>query len=311
MLLQPYGPAPPSNQLKVGERALTGGLLLERFASAADFARAATGFLSRNEAENNLLLGITSELLRGSSFGGEPPYFAVARRDGEVSAVALRTPPFGVGLALSSDLDAIDLLAEDVRRVFPSIPGAIGPVKAAERFVAKWETLTAQRRKVRANERIYRCATVNRARSPRGSMRPFKESDRQLALQWTKLFWTESKLPRASNDAEAMIMIDRRIGDPDGGIFFWEADSEVVSMAGAGGCTPNGIRVGPVYTPPNFRGKGYATALVADLTSLMLERGRSFCFLFTDLANSTSNSIYAQIGYEPVIDCTMYDLEPA
>jgi predicted GNAT family acetyltransferase len=290
---------------------MTSPPVVERFAAVAGFAQAATEFLSRNEAENNLLLGITSELLRGSSFGAEPPYFAVARRDGEVSAVALRTPPFGVGLAASSDFDGIDLLAEDVRRVFPTIPGAIGPVKAAERFVAKWETLTAQRRKVRANERIYRCATVTRARSPRGSMRRFKETDRQLALQWTKLFWTESKLPRAGNDADAMVMIDRRITDPDGGMFFWETESEVVSMAAAGGRTPNGIRIGPVYTPPNFRGKGYATALVADLTSLMLERGRSFCFLFTDLANPTSNSIYAQIGYQPVIDCTMYDLEPA
>src|SRR5947208_8390787 len=102
-----------------------------------------------------------------------------------------------------------------------------------------------------------------------------------------------------------------RFPDAVCGLFFWYAEADVVSMAGAGGRTPNGIRVGPVYTPPNFRGKGYATALVADLTSLMLDRGRSFCFLFTDLANATSNSIYAQIGYEPVIDCTMYDLEPA
>lgn len=290
---------------------MTSPPIVERFTSAAAFARAATEFLSRNEAENNLLLGITSELLRGSTFGAEPPYFGVARRDGEVTAVALRTPPFGVGLAVSSDLDAIDLLAEDVRRVFPSIPGAIGPVNAAGRFVAKWETVAPQRGRVRANERIHRCATVNRARSPRGSMRTFGEPDRQLALQWMKLFWTEAKLPRASNDAEAMAMIDRRVADPDGGIFFWEVDGEVVSMAGAGGRTPNGIRIGPVYTPPNFRAKGYATALVADLTSLMLDRGRSFCFLFTDLANPTSNSIYAQIGYEPVIDCTMYDLEPA
>src|SRR5438874_502053 len=127
---------------------MTSTPIVERFASATDFARAATEFLSRNEAENNLLLGITSELVRGSSFGAEPPYFAVARRDGEVTAVVLRTPPFGVGLAVSSDFDAIELLAEDVRRVFPTIPGAIGPVKAAERFVAKWETLTTQRRRV-------------------------------------------------------------------------------------------------------------------------------------------------------------------
>ena len=285
--------------------------VVERFATATEFARSATQFLVDNEAENNLLLGITSDIIRGSDFGGEQPYFAVARHGGDVTAAAVRTPPFGVGLSLCSHLDSIDLLAEDVLRVFRSIPGVIGPLRPAERFVTKWESLTAQRRRVRANERIYRCGTVTRARSPRGEMRIFTEADRQAAVQWTKLFRAEAKLPGASSDAEANLMIDRRLGDPDGGMFFWEVDREVVSMAGAGGRTPNGVRIGPVYTPPAERGKGYGTALVADLTTMMLERGRQFCFLFTDLANPVSNSIYSRIGYVPVIDCTMYDLVPA
>jgi hypothetical protein len=34
----------------------------------------------------------------------------------------------------------------------------------------------------------------------------------------------------------------------------------------------------------------------------MLEKGYSFCCLYTDLANPTSNSIYQKIGYRPVAD---------
>ncbi len=286
---------------------MTSQLTVERFSSAREFSRAAEQFLVAREAENNLLLGITDDVIRGATFGDEPPYFAVARRDGAVTAAVIRTPPFGVSIADTSDDDAIDLLAEDVRGVYPDLSGAIGPIRPTERFVAKWESLTTQRRSVRANERIYRCGSVTRARSPRGEMRAFRDGDRQYAQQWMKLFISESKLPRRS-DAQMMEGIDRHISNPDGGIFFWEVDGEVVSMAGAGGRTPNGVRIGPVYTPPNERGKGYGTALVADVTTMMLERGRRFCFLFTDLANPISNSIYAQIGYVPVIDCTMYDL---
>ena len=76
-----------------------------------------------------------------------------------------------------------------------------------------------------------------------------------------------------------------------------------VSLAGHAGETPNGARVGPVYTPPELRGRGYASALTAALTEQLLER-RRFCFLFTDLANPTSNSIYQRIGYRPVTDVT-------
>ena len=285
-------------------------LEVERFPGAAEFSAVAGSFLARNEAENNLLLGITSDLLSGGSFGPLPPYFSVATRNGEMKAAAVRTPPLGVALSTSDDLEAVGAIAEDVAGVYSAIPGVIGPVVAAERFVEKWESLAAQRRKVRANERIHRCSIVTRARSPRGEMRPFTEADRQLALQWKKLFLIEAKLGRGETDAELLASIDRGLGARDGGYFFWEVDGEAVSMAAAGGRTPSGVRIGPVYTPPNFRGKGYASALVADLTSVMLSRGLDFCFLFTDLANPTSNAIYASIGYEPVIDCTMYDLEP-
>ena len=290
---------------------MNSSLSVERFDSAAEFFSAAGAFLSEREAENNLLLGITSDLMRGASYGDAPPYLGAVRRGGEVTAAIVRTPPFGMAIADTGDDEAVDLLAEDAHRAFGSIPGAIGPIRPTERFVSKWETVTTQKRRVRANQRIYRCGEVTRARSPRGEMRPFREQDRQYALQWMKLFIYESAMPRRDSDSELMMGIDRRAADPDGGIFFWEADGELVAMAGAGGRTPNGIRIGPVYTPPNHRRKGYGTALVADLTALMLGRGRTFCFLFTDLANPTSNSIYSQIGYVPVIDCTMYDLVPA
>ena len=79
-------------------------------------------------------------------------------------------------------------------------------------------------------------------------------------------------------------------------------DGEPVSFGGFGGLTPNGIRIGPIYTPPELRRRGYASALTAALTQMLLDRGRRFCFLFTDLANPTSNSIYQRIGFRPIGD---------
>ena len=77
-------------------------------------------------------------------------------------------------------------------------------------------------------------------------------------------------------------------------------------MAGASGRTPNGIRVGAVYTPPEKRRRGYASALVAALSQEQLDGGKKFCFLYTELANATSNKIYQQVGYEPVSDVDEY-----
>jgi predicted GNAT family acetyltransferase len=77
-------------------------------------------------------------------------------------------------------------------------------------------------------------------------------------------------------------------------------------MAGYSGRTPNGIRVAWVYTPPENRGKGFAGACVAALSQKLLDEGRKFCFLYTDLANPISNHVYQKIGYEPVVDSTAY-----
>jgi predicted GNAT family acetyltransferase len=74
----------------------------------------------------------------------------------------------------------------------------------------------------------------------------------------------------------------------------------------ADGETPHGIRIGPVYTPPQMRGRGYASNLTAAASQDQLDAGRRFRFLFTDLANPTSNKIYRQIGDEPVCDVDQY-----
>jgi hypothetical protein len=104
-------------------------------------------------------------------------------------------------------------------------------------------------------------------------------------------------------------MVEHRLGGTDGGFWLWEDGGEIVSVSGWGGPTPNGIRIGPVYTPPELRGRGYATALVAELSQALLDGGRSFCFLFTDLANPTSNAIYERIGYVRVCESAMVSFD--
>ncbi len=89
----------------------------------------------------------------------------------------------------------------------------------------------------------------------------------------------------------------------------WEDDGRPVSLAGYGSPTPHSMRIGPVYTPAAFRGRGYASAATAAVSQHLLDGGRRFCTLFTDLANPTSNKIYRQIGFEPVCDVDQYRFE--
>jgi predicted GNAT family acetyltransferase len=68
------------------------------------------------------------------------------------------------------------------------------------------------------------------------------------------------------------------------------------------------VRVNFVYSPPEFRGRGYATACVTALTRQLLDEGRAFCCLYADRANPTSTGIYERIGYRPIGDASDFIL---
>jgi predicted GNAT family acetyltransferase len=71
------------------------------------------------------------------------------------------------------------------------------------------------------------------------------------------------------------------------------------------------VRVGPVYTPPDVRGHGYASAATVAVSQAALEAGLREVVLYTDLANPTSNALYQRLGYHPVEDRVMLSFAPA
>ncbi len=128
------------------------------------------------------------------------------------------------------------------------------------------------------------------------------QSDRFLLISWIKAF-TEEAIGKNEPEQNYQDWCDCRLSQNS--LCIWQNDLPV-SMASFSGATPNGIRINAVYTPPEYRQKGYASSCVAALSQNLLNRGYKFCFLFTDLANPTSNSIYQKIGYKLVCDVSTY-----
>jgi predicted GNAT family acetyltransferase len=279
-----------------------------RYDKADEFLECAGEFLAAREAEHNLILGLSARLRRDPLVYGESPYLAAVEDGGEVVAAALRTPPHNLVLSEIDDRKALEPLAGDVRQVFESLPGVVGPKGHVAVFATAWKAATGAQGHRALAQRIFRAETVERPDGVPGRMRPYEDADRELAIRWLDEFVAEA-LPVSSPQPESSAgFVEQRQNDPDGGLVFWE-DGEAVSMAGFGGPTPSGIRVGPVYTPPELRSRGYASALTAALTQELLDGGRRFCFLFTDLANPTSNRIYQRIGYRPVTDVDQWSFD--
>jgi hypothetical protein len=154
------------------------------------------------------------------------------------------------------------------------------------------------------NEHIYQLDTVMPVGGVPGRLRRATEADRPLLEDWLAAFFAEA-VPGEAGTASAWVT--EALHSTTRGVYLWEVEGKPVSLAGHSGPTPNGMRIGPVYTPPALRAHGYASAVTAALSQLLLDQGRRFCFLFTNLANPTSNKIYQAIGYRPVIDVDIYE----
>ncbi len=280
-------------------------ITVRRPADLESFLAIGGGFLAEREAEHNLILGLCSRLAADPHAYAEPPYLAVAVEGDRVVAVGFRTPPHNLILSEIVAPAAIDALAGDAHDAFVSLPGVLGPKEVARAFTESWRELTGVGSHRTMANRIYRASAARPPQGVSGLMRPYRSDDRGLVVEWLDAFTAEA-LPRETVQEPPAVLLDRRIGDPDGGLVLWEDGGSPVSLAGFGNPTPNGIRVGPVYTPPALRGRGYASALVGQMTAMLLDRDIHFCFLFTDLDNPTSNSIYQRLGYEPVSDVDQY-----
>lgn len=275
---------------------------LRRCADPEELLAVAGDHLTSREAEHNLIFGILGTLQRQpAAFGTGEPYLAALVSDGEVAGVAVRTPPFGPVLSELDDVAAVDVVADDLATVTHELAGVLGRRDLVERFARRWTAITGAAAKRQIEERIYRTESASAPAGVPGAPRRYTAADRQLVIAWLEAF-NDDAHPAGGPTVVAEAWLDRRLTDPDGEVLLWERAGEPVSLAAAGQATPNGLRVGPVYTPPAHRRHGYAEAVTAEVTRRALARGRRFCFLFTDLANPTSNAIYQRIGYEPVCD---------
>jgi predicted GNAT family acetyltransferase len=283
-------------------------VLARRLQSADDFLVAVGPFLAAREAEHNLALGLLGRLRSEPRLYGFDPTFVVAEDAGGVVGCLLRTPPHGVVLSRFEDLTAIHDVASIVHGIHSDLPGAVGPVAEVAEFARSWSALTGTDGRIVTRQRVHAAATVHELPPAPGRMREAGPDDIPTVIAWLQAF-AEEALGEAPHVEDAEAGYRRRVADPDGAWLLWD-DGGSVSLAAYGSPTPTGTRVGPVYTPPECRGRGYATSLVAELTAERLRSGLDFCFLFTDLANPTSNAIYARIGYEPVADWDQWAFEP-
>jgi len=282
---------------------------VQRYTHADDFYTAVQAFMMQDEAANILPIGLCTNIIANPSLFVNP-YFAAAIDDGEIVGATMRTLPYNLIVVKTESEAAIAALIDDVAQVYDTLRGIIGTTANSALAVRLWEARSPQRGHIHMPERVYQLTRVVPPNPPvPGTLRKATADDRDLLFQWLYNFQVDAIRDQTVDVSVLERNLNNALTTGSRTFYFWEVEGQPVAMAGYTGFTPNGVRIGPVYTPTDQRRKGYGSAVTAALSQLLLDGGRKYCFLFTDLNNPTSNHIYQTIGYEPVCDMDEWRFE--
>jgi len=249
--------------------------------------------LLKNEILNNLAISILTE---GKARNASGWFMAAVVDGGAVSHAALCAKPFNLLLyeADSRRRDGMELLAREIRRLVADPPCVFAERGLASRFADAYAPgHEAAPEKSMVVMRLDELAEYEKAP---GHCRELAVRDLHFVPFWERSFGEECRT-HVFPIPDILGRVSSRLGK--GTHFIWE-DGIPVSQAVHGRSTPGGAVVNMVYTPPQYRGRGYATSVVAELSGSLLAGGKDFCCLFADSGNPVAQEIYRKLGYYDV-----------
>lgn len=266
------------------------------------FLAAAAPLLSRNPASQAFLTSICAGW-RARPEAYATGAYAATFRDGNDLGLALRRAA-GPMIVENSSARAARAFALDVPEALRDVAGVHGEAPACEAFATAWCARFGLAWRLGMRLRHHMLMQMADVPAASGIMRVAATDDLPWLEAMSLAFAAEAGVP----DSRETILDGVRQRVPLRRYRIWE-DERPVAFAGWSPAEA-GARIAPVWTDPNARGRGYGTALTAALSRELLDAGRHPLFLFTDLANPTSNAIYARIGFRPVSDVVRLDFVP-
>lgn len=266
-------------------------------------------FLSQKESFHNLKLGLVYGLKAKTIIDTQPLYYSIVENDKSI-ACALRSNidrPLTIS-AMSND--NVDLLINDLINNNETLEAIVGEETTATYFKDQWIKKKNLSFKVNLHLGVYECFEIIMPTNVEGEIIPAKSEHSEIIKSYIKNFISDC-FPHQIIVEENVDALLKKHMDAKSLYLLKNKKDEIVSMAANSRSTNKGGTISLVFTPSEHRGKGYGSLMVALLSKKIMENGKSFTNLFTDLSNPTSNSIYQKIGYVKIGQNIHFDFTSA
>ncbi len=270
------------------------------------FWRATAGFLRARRIELTVPISVVDTLRSNGSSSPSPARLAWFRgvEDGEVGAILIETPPHRpvVSTMPATAVAELTALRERPARV-------LGPVPTVQALAAAWGARVDDG----ISERLHRLDRLSPPTAPT-TTRVAGLADAPAVWDAVREFHREAT-PQDPPPRRSMVeagLVGRRY-------LLAVVEDVPVALAAVTPTVLGVARIGPVYTWPGHRGRGHGASVTVAAARLARERNAEEILLFTDLANRTSNALYARLGFVGIGDhvdaalvpvATVTDLRP-
>lgn len=273
------------------------GYQARQIESADEFLTLTREFRSREPISTQIMNAAAQAVSKGSATY-ESARWWVVESNLDVVGIAIHTAPHSIFLS-PMPLEAAPVLADLICASEKRFPGVNGPLEVVESFLSRCQKIFQDgiSFEIEQTHLSYLLDQVIPPKNVSGKIRYATVKDRDLVLTWFQAFEIEAEVK--SHDLESVV--DRVTSNRM--LYLWTVGDEIVSLAGHSFAVEtllgNLCRIGPVYTPPEQRKKGYASFLVAGISSVLKARGLAV-MLYADAKNQDSNKVYSNIGFNQV-----------
>src|SRR5262249_13374679 len=121
------------------------------------------------------------------------------------------------------------------------------------------------------------------------------------------LFESGARLRAEELDADPRLLdpaaYARRVEEEcrDGSTFLWRAEDGLRFRASLSARTADAAQISGVYTPPEHRGRGYATRGVAEICRRVFTQSSHACLFVNDF-NHAALAVYRRLGFVPLAE---------
>ena len=237
--------------------------------------------LLKDEVENNLLISVLS---RNLDQQGSTLRFWTMNGPGNC---AVQSPSWPIILA-RMNLESCRELASIVADL--DYPAVVGPacVSAEFRKTSGRSFLTP------VDQPILSLSGKPNTVQCRGKAKVSTSTDSDVVADWVLDFHRET----VPHDPEPDLTYIKSAA-ATGEYLLWIDNGNPVSMAKVGRRTINTAAINSVYTPPAFRGNGYAAAVTAQLSKRELANGKATVCLFANADDPRAMRCYSKVGFQP------------